>query len=468
MSLRERKFILFFIDLILVNVVLLISLVLRGDTHLEWPTIWERGYWFAILGGVWLLFATVFGLYDLNIASANIRNHMFKVLLATLSVSTSYYLIPVLTPELPERRLAIYYFPLLMMTVLLIWRMLFFQLSRNQLFISRVLLVGAGASRQELNHLCEELDLLQAQHHAGGGYRILGLVDDQFDEAEKPSGIPYLGKVGELDQLLSDQQPREIVVVNGSSAEPAPDTVQHLISCREKGYTITRLVDFYENLTQRVPGDQLGNQFVQMLPQEQSGARRLYRLSHRGFDLVISTIGCLMTLFMIPVIWAVNRFVSPGPMFYSQERVGLAAKPYRIYKFRSMIVNAEKETGAVWAKENDTRVTKFGRFLRRSRLDEFPQFWNVLKGEMSIIGPRPERPEFVADLANHLPFYRLRHAVKPGITGWAQIKYPYGASLLDAKIKLQYDLFYIKHQNLFLDLMITLRTISVVLGLRGR
>jgi len=468
MSLRERRFILILSDLILMNLVLLISLMLRGDTHLELMTLWTRSYWFLILGGVWLLFATVFGLYELNFASTNILNHMFKVLLATLSASTVYYLIPVLTPELPERRLAIYYFPLLMMTTLLIWRMFFFQLSKNQLFTTSVLFVGGGATKLELQNLCDELEQLQTQHNAIGGYQIIGLVDDQFNGDEKPTYIPYLGKISHLEQLIAEQQPREIVVVNGSSAEPGPETVQHLISCREKGHTLTRLADFYENLTQRVPGDQLGNQFVQMLPHEQSGARRLYRLTHRAFDLVIGAFGCLITLFLIPCIWVINRIVSPGPMFYSQERVGLAAKPYRLYKFRSMIVNAERETGAVWAQKNDSRVTKFGRFLRRSRLDEFPQFWNVLKGEMSIIGPRPERPEFVADLSGHLPFYRLRHAVKPGITGWAQIKYPYGASLLDAKIKLQYDLFYIKHQNLFLDLIIILRTINVILGLKGQ
>lgn len=465
---RERRLTLFIVDFLLLNLTLLLSLYLRGDTHLEWATLWDRSYWFLTLGVVWIIFATAFGLYDLNFGTGSFWRHGFKVFIASASTSICFYLIPLLTPELPERRLEVYFFPVLIIGIMLLWRGLFYLLSRNALFSTRVLLIGSGASQEELEHLVHELDELQTQDQTLGGYQVMGLVDDRFSSQASPRSIPYLGPLQHLDQVLSAKQPREIIVINGSSSEPAPSTVQHLIACREKGYTLTRLVDFYENLTQRVPSDQMGNQFVQMLPQELSGARRLYRLFRRSFDIFIGLVGCLATLLFIPFIWVVNRFVSPGPLFYSQERVGLAAKPYRIYKFRSMIVNAEKNTGAVWAKENDTRITKFGRFLRKSRLDEFPQFWNVLKGEMSFIGPRPERPEFVADLATKLPFYRLRHAVKPGITGWAQIKYPYGASLHDAKMNLQYDLFYIKHQSIVLDMTILLRTISVMLKLKGR
>ena len=465
---RERRLTLFIVDFLLLNLTLLLSLFLRGDTHLEWATLWDRSYWFLTLGIVWIVFATAFGLYDLNFGTGSFWKHGIKVFIASASTSISYYLVPLFTPELPERRLEIYFFPALIITVMLLWRALFFQLNRNALFATRVLLVGGGASKQELEHLCSELSELQECDETLGGYRVMGLVDDQFTSTSEMIELPFLGPLTQLDQVLLANQPREIVVVNGSASEPAPETVQHLIACREKGYTLTRLVDFYENLTQRVPSDQMGNQFVQMLPQEISGARRLYRLFRRAIDLTIGVFGCMATLLIIPCIWVINRFVSPGPLFYSQERVGLAAKPYRLYKFRSMIVNAEKDTGAVWAQENDTRITKFGRFLRKSRIDEFPQFWNVLKGEMSFIGPRPERPEFVADLAGKLPFYRLRHAVKPGITGWAQIKYPYGASLQDAKMKLQYDLFYIKHQSIVLDMTILLRTINVMLGLKGR
>lgn len=468
MSLRERRFTLILVDFLLLNATLLLSLVLRGDTRLGLPILIERSYWFVTLGGLWFLVATAFGLYDLNFGAGSFRRHGFKVGAAALTVAIGYYLIPVLTPELPQRRIEFYFFPVLIVAVMLLWRGCFFFLSRNQLFSTRVLLVGSGASRQELLSLCQEINSLFKGNKTLGGYEILGLVDDQFQNEDAQAQVPLLGKLPDLEQIITRRQPREIVMVNGSSAEPNPETVQHLIACREKGYALTRLADFYEVLTQRAPGDHLGTQFIQMLPQDVSGARRLYKLFNRGMDLLIGIFGCLVTLMVMPFVWVMNRLTSPGPLFYSQERVGLAAKPYRIYKFRSMIVNAERDTGAVWAKENDTRITKFGNFLRRSRIDEFPQFWNVVKGEMSIIGPRPERPEFVEELSQKLPFYRLRHAIKPGITGWAQIKYPYGASLQDAKMKLQYDLYYIKHQGIALDMTIILRTISVILGLKGR
>jgi len=468
MSLQERRFVLLIIDLLLLNFTLLLSLYWRGDTHLGWEVLWSRGYWFITLDVLWLIFATAFGLYELSTAMGSFRRHGFKIWVASLSVASGYYLIPVLTPELPQRRLEFYFFPAMVMILMPLWRAIFFFLIRNKLFATRVLLIGSGASKQDLLGLGEELDILRKKDRTLGGYRVLGFVDDQFAPGEQVRGFPFLGPLAMLDEILTNKQPREIVVVEGTSSEPNPETVQHLISCREKGYAITRMADFYEGLTQRAMGDHLGTQFVQMLPKDLSGARRLYKFFNRTMDLGIGILGCLVTLLLIPFVWIMNKFASPGPLFYTQERVGLAAKPYRIYKFRSMIVNAERETGAVWAKENDQRITRFGRFLRRSRLDEFPQFLNVLKGEMSFIGPRPERPKFVEDLAQKLPFYRLRHAVKPGITGWAQIKYPYGASLQDAKMKLQYDLYYIKHQGIALDLTIFLRTISVILGLKGR
>ena len=158
----------------------------------------------------------------------------------------------------------------------------------------------------------------------------------------------------------------------------------------------------------------------------------------------------------------------PRPLFYSQERVGYSGKVFTMLKFRTMVVDAERQTGGVWANENDDRITTIGRFLRKSRLDELPQLWNVLKGEMSLIGPRPERQSFVELLEKEIPFYRLRHAVKPGITGWAQVCYRYGASTEDAFVKLQYDFYYIKNQSVFLDLLILLKTFRLMLGLGGR
>jgi len=181
-------------------------------------------------------------------------------------------------------------------------------------------------------------------------------------------------------------------------------------------------------------------------------------------DLLAALIGLIATGLILPWVALGNALSSPGPIFYKQRRVGQGGREFEMYKFRSMRLDAERETGAVWACEDDNRVTPVGRWLRRTRLDELPQFINVLRGEMSLIGPRPERPEFVAELAHTIPFYRARHAVKPGITGWAQIRYHYGNSPQDARVKLEYDLYYVKHASLFLDLMIVLQTIPVMVS----
>ena len=199
----------------------------------------------------------------------------------------------------------------------------------------------------------------------------------------------------------------------------------------------------------------------------QRADHRLYLGVRRLFDIAGALVGCVAVLALCPLIWLANRLTSPGDLFYWQERVGLHGRPFRMVKFRSMRMNAETETGAVWAQENDQRVTPVGRILRNSRLDEAPQVWNFLRGEMSLIGPRPERPEFVAGLAEQIPDFQARHAVKPGITGWAQVNYRYAASTDDTLIKLQYDLHYVKHRSMYLDLLILAKTILVMASFKG-
>ena len=184
-------------------------------------------------------------------------------------------------------------------------------------------------------------------------------------------------------------------------------------------------------------------------------------------DLVVASVMFVVLLPVMAIVALAVRLSSPGPALYHQKRVGLNGEIFLVHKFRSMRTDAEAKTGAVWAKANDTRVTKVGRFLRRTRLDEIPQLWNVLRGDMSLVGPRPERPEFVAELTEKIPFYGFRHVVRPGLTGWAQVKYTYGASVEDALEKLQYDLFYIKHLGISFDIFVMLSTLKIVVLRRG-
>lgn len=204
------------------------------------------------------------------------------------------------------------------------------------------------------------------------------------------------------------------------------------------------------------------------LPADVNSSRpsRQYDLVKRAFDLIMVAAWSVVVLPLIPVIALIIKLDSPGPVFYSQLRVGLHGHVFRIYKFRSMSTDAERD-GAVWAQEADPRVTRVGRFLRRARIDELPQLWNVLRGEMAFVGPRPERPEFTSMLASQLPEYGSRHSVKPGLTGWAQIRYRYASSVQDSATKLEYDLYYVGHRSLGFDVKILLLTISVMLHLRG-
>ncbi|NQY07062.1 MAG: sugar transferase, partial [Flavobacteriaceae bacterium] len=194
---------------------------------------------------------------------------------------------------------------------------------------------------------------------------------------------------------------------------------------------------------------------------------RLYLVFQRLIDVLFSVIGLLGFTVLIPFVVIGNLFGNKGPLFYAQDRVGKNGINFKIYKLRSMVVDAEKN-GAVWAKKNDARVTKFGRFLRQTRIDELPQFYNILKGDMSMIGPRPERPIFVEQLSKEIPFYGTRNIIKPGLTGWAQVNTEYGGSVEESLEKLQYDLYYVKHRGIFIDLNIIKRTLSTVIFFRGR
>ncbi|MCL4112460.1 UNVERIFIED_CONTAM: hypothetical protein GTU68_046986 [Idotea baltica] len=220
-------------------------------------------------------------------------------------------------------------------------------------------------------------------------------------------------------------------------------------------------------MTHRVPVQFVGKDFYKYFPFSRSNQNKLYLFFHRFSDLIFSIFGILLAIILLPIILLGNLIANRGPLFYLQERVGKNGAIFNIIKFRTMIKDAEKN-GAVWASKNDARVTFFGKFLRRSRLDEIPQFINILRGEMSLIGPRPERPYFVQELSQVIPFYETRHIVKPGLTGWAQVKVRYGSTVDDSLLKLQYDLYYIKHRSFFLDANIIIKTLSTMIFFRGQ
>jgi exopolysaccharide biosynthesis polyprenyl glycosylphosphotransferase len=240
-----------------------------------------------------------------------------------------------------------------------------------------------------------------------------------------------------------------------------------LLECKVQGVEIILMPILYEQLTGQVPIDHIGNNWTVALPLESAEAGGWYPIAKRLFDIVGALVGFVVFLPLLPFLALAIKLDSPGPVFYSHTRAGRGGKLFRLTKLRTMIVEAEKN-GAKQAQENDPRITRVGRYLRKLRLDEMPQLLNVLKGEMSAVGPRPERPEHLKEFDNMIPFHRLRNSVKPGMAGWAVINYDYIDSIEDAKVRLQYDLYYIKHQSFTLDLSILLRTIGQLFEFRGR
>lgn len=321
----------------------------------------------------------------------------------------------------------------------------------------RLLLIGttpaAIALAQEIHERQAEL-----------GVEIVGFVDPDPARVGAPLFNP--GVIGTIDDIPEIVKARSVdrVVVSLADARGRLDMVK-LLEIKLSGVTFDHLATVYEEYTGKIAVENLRPSW--MIFSEGFRKSRVQRVTKRALDIVAASIGLVLSAPIALAVMGLIKLTSPGPVFYRQERVGQDGKPFMIVKFRSMRVDAELGTGPVWAQKNDSRVTPIGRFLRRTRLDEIPQLWNALRGDMSMVGPRPERPEFVADLTKQIPFYGQRHVVKPGVTGWAQVRYTYGASVEDALQKLQYDLFYIKNMSVALDIFVMFQTVKTVLLRRG-
>ncbi|MCX6031404.1 MAG: sugar transferase [Chloroflexi bacterium] len=456
------------VDLLLVNGALQFALSIRQDYVTDFPFWWQRLPWFLLFSVLWLVIAMSLDAYDLARA-ASAMHSVWSAGGAVLLTSGIYLLIPRLTPALPTRRVEMLVLPLLAISSLAVWRSIYALVFVQPAFHQRALVVGAGWSGRTLARAIAESDDNAGNPYRGTGYRLLGFVDD--DPAKQGceiEGIPVLGTRDELVRLVRELHPDELIVAVTHAHTLSGELFQAILDCRELGVPVTTMASLYERITGRVPVEHAGYDLYVVMPVAQPAGHRLYLAVKRLFDAAIALIGCAVTLVIAPCVWLGNRLTSPGDLFYYQRRIGQGGNIFRIVKFRSMVMNAERDGDAVWAAENDERITPIGRFLRRTRLDEVPQSWNVLRGEMSLIGPRPERPEFARQLARDIPFYRMRHAVRPGITGWAQVKYRYASSTEDALVKLQYDLYYIKHQGIYLDLQILLKTVQVILKMQGR
>lgn len=465
----ERLLLLHAMDYVLLAAALIVAVKARTD-WLDTPNALLANWkWFATLAVLWWVVAQFADAYDL----ARTASAPYSILAAGPAAAVTallYQWIPVLTPPLASRKLGLI-FGLLAVAGIALWRGLYAVLFVQPAFQRRVLVFGAGwAGRTLAEAIRWSADERTPNPYRGNGAVVVGFVDDDpAKHGASVAGVPVLGASQDLPRLAATLKADDVVLAITNRDGLRKEAFDALLACRELGFHVTTMPALYEQLLGRVPVEHVGRNLSAVLPVEEGGATvRLYQAVKRVCDLLGAGLACIPLGLLIPLLWLANALTSPGPLFYRQTRVGKGGRHFQVLKFRTMRPDAEAGCGPVWARANDDRVTPVGRWLRKTRLDELPQVINVLRGEMSIIGPRPERPEFVDQLAASIPFYRARHAVRPGITGWAQVRYGYGSSVTDARIKLEYDLYYVRHCGFYLDALILLKTAAVMFGLQGR
>lgn len=460
LQISERRLLLMSGDFVVSVVSVLIALYVWsrvGDLAFDGAFLAPQLAWFLVLPGMWLTLASANNFYSLQIAADRLLSFQ-KLVFITLQMLVVYLIVFFIAERTALPRLFIVYYGVAAFALTLLWSLLNPALVGWASTPRHVYIVGTDwAAETIIQTLLTE---------ARQSYTVMGVISRAEDVGKTVAGVPVIGTGRELPTLALRDRIREIVIT--STLQLDGEIFQAVMDAYERGIVITPMPILYERVTERVPVEHVGDNWAVVLPVINENTINLYPAIKRGMDIALSLLGLGVFAGLLPLIglaiWLDNR----GSIFYTQTRVGLNGRWFRIIKFRTMVMDAEKLTGAAFAQANDPRITRVGRFLRKTRLDELPQIVNILRGDMSLIGPRPERPEHVQRLQEKIPFYRTRHVVRPGLTGWAQVRYRYGANDEDALIKLQYDLFYIRHQSLLLDLNILIRTVGKVLGMGGQ
>ncbi|ELI6455546.1 exopolysaccharide biosynthesis polyprenyl glycosylphosphotransferase [Flavobacterium psychrophilum] len=455
-EMSERKILLRFFDV--VSVLGLLDLLGIVFDFYYFKISETNFYWTIILSVYLLFFGSVFEMYNLQVASNQFQITK-SILLVTFSTVLLYLLTPIITPALPENRFQILLFFSSILVSLFLWRIIYVRFFASTRFGKKAILI---CNKSELEELVKGLQSVDPH------YKIEGYINsDTKDLKEFDSNYLTLINPDTIEDFIIKKGISEIVIASQKTEGITVELYSKLMKLLENGFVIREYTQVYESITQRIPVQYLARDFYKYFPFSRSNHNKLYLIIVRVLSVLTSVFGLLIGLSMLPFVLLGNLLGNRGPLFYTQDRVGKNGKIFKIYKFRSMIINAES-SGAVFATANDSRITPFGKFLRKTRIDEVPQFINVIKGDMSVIGPRPERPFFVKEIAQIMPFYETRHVLKPGVTGWAQVNYSYGETIADSLIKLQYDLYYIKHRSIYLDLNIMVKTISTVLFYKGQ
>lgn len=448
---RAKQLILLTGDILLILTALYLAPVIRFGIILEPAMVFSSSDAVAIFIYVFILY--IFDFYNFNEkprASGFILQFVLALLIANFLIASLFYIFNLR----PYGTDILFISGFLILFALILWRYTYISLfiyaaARN------ILILGAG----------EPGAMLSVLLNARRDFHLAGFVDDDPGKVENAVGQPaVLGRTADLMAIIKKYNIDLIVVAVASKRSVA--FFQKLVEAKFSGVDVYELPAFYEEYFGMIPVLHTTNMWLGFA--DVYGVKRnIYNTKLKKiFDKTVALAGLILASPIMIITMILIKLESPGPVFYFQNRVGWDERIFQVIKFRSMRQDAEAD-GAVWAQEKDARVTRVGRVIRLLRIDELPQLWNVLRGEMSFVGPRPERPEFVESLKNEIPFYGLRHAIKPGVTGWAQVNYPYGATVQDALAKLEYDLYYIKNMILPLDLIIIAKTIRTVLFGKG-
>jgi exopolysaccharide biosynthesis polyprenyl glycosylphosphotransferase len=455
----ERRILLIFGDLVAGVAATLVALALWAQLDwfgFSWEFVRFRAGWVVFLPLAWILLLV--NLYDLRRAGSwgqTVRGVLFGAGIG-LALYTFVYFLPDQPGSLPRRGPLYFLFFASLFT--LGWRWLYIRIFTAPAFMRRVLIVGAGGSGRTMLKVVHAL--------SPPPFHLVGLIDDDpTKQGTKIQGEPVLGGNDDLLAVIEEEAISDLIVAITGAVDG--DMFRALLEAQEQGVEVIRMPVAYEELLSRLPIEHLEADWILRSFVDQIRVSGIYQLTKRLFDIAGALVGITAFLLMLPSV-AIAILIETGrPIFFRQARLGRGGEIFHVLKLRTMQQDAEADGRAHWAQEGDPRATTIGRLLRAAHIDEAPQFWNVLTGEMSLVGPRPERPELVEELEQEIPFYRARLLVKPGITGWAQVNYGKGASIQGSAEKLEYDLYYIKHRGMLLDLWIILRTIGAVVGLQG-
>ena len=412
--------------------------------------------WFYLLPLLWIIFLVE--IYDLR--KANSYRETFKGIgLATVLAGLAYLIVYFASPPESLPRVGVAVFVVVVALITLLWRVFFIQVFAVVSRQKRVLIVGAGRAGTAL--------AFEISRQSPPPFNLIGFIDDDPTKLGRQTfGYPVIGNHESLNQVVADQNITDLILAISNKMNHG--MFQTLLAAQESGMGLSTMEEAYESLTNRIPISLLESDWVIREFLDRSPNSGFYRIFKRFLDILLAVIGLIFLTLLYPII-ALSIYLDSGlPIIFRQERIGKAGNAYTMLKFRTMKNNKDMEKEALVTQMNDPRITRFGKFLRKSHLDELPQVLNVLKGDMSVVGPRSERSELVVEFQKRVPFYRARFLVKPGLTGWAQIHQAYAETVEETAIKLEYDLYYIQHCNIAMDLLIMLRTVGAVFGFKGR